>query len=1180
MRATTNRFLLALRGKLGQPYSLRRNLMSSAGVFVVAILLSLGLGIAYFVYRTEQDAWRGRQVEAARSAAKTVGGLIQRTEDALSLADALSGEDPARWSESMSLLARQNPAILETIRLDGAGQVIAAAAQDRPVLSNLFTIPQSRWFLQARAGQHFHSSVQLSAGGAPFMLIALPTSGDGVLAVRLSMNVLWDAVDAIRFGVSGRAYVVDGQGQMLAFSDRQAVLAATSLQDRPEFNSAMQAPGKEWHGAYTNFEGRPVVAATAPVPDTDWLIFTELSQEEAFAASRKAALVLGSSLVLVSALVAWLTARYLERLIFKPMEKLRDGADEIGKGDLSLRIGLDRRDEIGRVARSFDEMATQLGERQDRLNANAAALRQSEARYRAMVDDQTELICRFTPDGRLTFVNEAYCRYFGQPRQALVGSSLMPLLPPEDQALVQAATMSLSPQNPVVTLQHRVNLPDGSVRWQEWTERALFDETGRLVEFAAVGRDITERELALEALARRARQMDALYTTSLEINAQYDLSTLLHAIIQRAAGLVGTQMGGLYLVREGGESLELVVGLNLPPSFQGTVLRWGEGLAGRVAQTGHAESVGDYQAWPGRAAAYEQATFRRALGVPLKHGDRLIGVISITDDRTSGSFSEEDVQLVSLFADQAVIAIEKARLYEQLQGELGERNRMAEALRDLNQQLEDRVQARTAELAASNAALSHRVSIEQLTSTISTRFVSLGPAEIQEEIQSTLALLGSFAGADHCSLFQFSDGGARMTNTLEWCAQGIMPLKNALQDLPVAQIPWWMEQLAAQQTVHLPRLMDLPAEVEAERQYLHAQSLQSLVAVPLVYNKALNGFLGIASERSEHDWAEEDILLLKVIGQLIANALENQRADDELRATLQALEASEGELRALFAAMNDVVLVYDRQGVYRKVAPTNPRSLIAPATELIGKSVIQTLPPEQAGVILESIGRALNTQRTVSIDYSLPVGGEEVWFAGTFSPTPDGLVVLVARDITDRKRIEEQLQYDAFHDVLTRLPNRALFLDRLGRAIERAHRHAQDASAVLFLDLDRFKVVNDSLGHAAGDELLIAFARRLEGLLRSSDTAARLGGDEFVILLEDLKDPGDAVRVAERIQEVLRTPFQLGSNQAVTSASIGVILETGAYSQALEVLRDADIAMYRAKALGKARYEIFHANFS
>ena len=181
----------------------------------------------------------------------------------------------------------------------------------------------------------------------------------------------------------------------------------------------------------------------------------------------------------------------------------------------------------------------------------------------------------------------------------------------------------------------------------------------------------------------------------------------------------------------------------------------------------------------------------------------------------------------------------------------------------------------------------------------------------------------------------------------------------------------------------------------------------------------------------------------------------------------------------------------------------------------------------------------------------------------------------VSQDVTERKRLEEQLVHTALYDALTDLPNRALFLDRLERAIRRGKRQVNYRFAVLYLDLDRFKVINDGLGHLAGDQMLVFIARHLESCLREGDTFARLGGDEFALLMEGLVKESDAVLLAERIQNELRKPFLLGVNEVVTSSSIGIAFSHPMYENPKEVLRDADIALYRAKEKGLGYYQIF-----
>src|SRR5256714_937512 len=179
------------------------------------------------------------------------------------------------------------------------------------------------------------------------------------------------------------------------------------------------------------------------------------------------------------------------------------------------------------------------------------------------------------------------------------------------------------------------------------------------------------------------------------------------------------------------------------------------------------------------------------------------------------------------------------------------------------------------------------------------------------------------------------------------------------------------------------------------------------------------------------------------------------------------------------------------------------------------------------------------------------------------------------RRTADAERIEQQLRHDALHDRLTGLPNRAFFVERVRIAVERARRNPEECFAVLFLDLDNFKAINDSFGHVAGDELLLEVSRRLTGCLRSLDMLARLGGDEFALLLENIREPSDAARVAERLQASLQTPITVGEDEAYTSVSLGIAVHSEADDHPQHLLRSADLALYRAKEQGRARFQVF-----
>ncbi len=220
-----------------------------------------------------------------------------------------------------------------------------------------------------------------------------------------------------------------------------------------------------------------------------------------------------------------------------------------------------------------------------------------------------------------------------------------------------------------------------------------------------------------------------------------------------------------------------------------------------------------------------------------------------------------------------------------------------------------------------------------------------------------------------------------------------------------------------------------------------------------------------------------------------------------------------------------------------------------------------------------SIAVALRHQSQKSIKREVKI--EDICYEQVLHYVAPDAILIYAFDITERKQAEAQLIHNALYDSLTRLPNRALFMDRLGQATKRAKQEPDYLFAVLFLDVDRFKIVNDSLGHLMGDQLLFSVSRILKNCLRSTDTVSRLGGDEFAILLEAIHDVSDTTRVADRIHKALSSPLCLGQREIFVTVSIGIALSTIDLQQPEDILREAGTAMYRAKAQGKACYEVF-----
>ena len=302
----------------------------------------------------------------------------------------------------------------------------------------------------------------------------------------------------------------------------------------------------------------------------------------------------------------------------------------------------------------------------------------------------------------------------------------------------------------------------------------------------------------------------------------------------------------------------------------------------------------------------------------------------------------------------------------------------------------------------------------------------------------------------------------------------------------------------------------------------------------------------------------------------------------------------------------DMIALVDNDGRRLYNSPAYQRVLGYSQEELQATSSIEQIHPDDRQRVLKAAEKARLSGQGERVEYRIRHKDgswrtlESTACAIRNAKGETDKLVIVNRDITERKRAEELLVHNAFHDGLTNLPNRALFLDRLQHALTLSKRHSNYKFAVLLIDVDEFKVINDSLGHRAGDELLIQIGQRLKdsvrradmvsrprmndvpGRLTNDDTLARLGGDEFAILLDDIRDPIEAVRVAERVQVELGIPFVVNQQEIVISASIGIASSTSPHTQAEDLVRDADIAMYRAKRAGKARCEVsdtaMHAN--
>ncbi len=359
------RLYIAISSRLGFAHqSLRRTLL---GVLVLTLLFTLVtflFGAIYFVRFTEKNTWGNRQRDTALGAASTLNNFMKVIQNDLEVVGRIDPAYLVSHPGLMESLLADEPALLEIVCVDAEAQPYAGTYQDAAILASTFTIPQSSWFAAASKGETYIGRVEVSAQNTPYLVLAIPSPAGGVVAGRLRMDVLWDLVGDIRMGQTGKAYVVDEFGDVIAHPNSELVLQRTNLVGRPEFVAGGQAFDALYQGQYVNFEGRHVLGAAFPVFGNRWVMFVEIPLAEAFALTRDATIFLGIGLLLITVLVGIMANRTLESKIFRPVKVLRDGVEKIGRGQLNHRVDVARRDELADVADAFNIMAYRLQQRE------------------------------------------------------------------------------------------------------------------------------------------------------------------------------------------------------------------------------------------------------------------------------------------------------------------------------------------------------------------------------------------------------------------------------------------------------------------------------------------------------------------------------------------------------------------------------------------------------------------------------------------------------------------------------------------------------------------------------------------------------------------------------------------------------------------------------------------------
>lgn len=838
-------------------------------------------------------------------------------------------------------------------------------------------------------------------------------------------------------------------------------------------------------------------------------------------------------------------------------------------------------------------------------------------RFRWLVENAFGLIAEVDDRGHFTYLSPNYLQLLGYHPEELVGQQSLDYVHPDDVDLVAPALHTAIVKRREVRLEFRFRHREGDWRWLESMGRAIELPDGRL-RLGAMSRDITARR-------RKEQENATLFALAKTINAQHNLQMVAQTLSDHLKPLLPFDLLFISIWRNNmlhaaawDEAGKVRHDFRFSPDLPTAVPGMWETIQRRsIILDNDCNFKGVHE---------EACPCRSYINVPLYAEDELLGLLHL-DSLSPHSFTSEHVELARLVGEQVAVAVHQSELFRQTQDALKQAREAESRFRDLLHQIdavvweadpetqqftfvspqaeswlgyplsawtnfakwsrwvhpEDRKRVNQATEQAISTGIDHNLEYRIVGAQGQVLWLQeLVSVEVQDGRTTRL----------HGIMFDISERKRSeeelrlLDRALEATTTGILIINARRDNHPITYVnPAWVKMTGYRPTEAIGRSLDfLQCDASDAQSTLAARKLHHAIAECCACQVTLQ----LCRKDGSAFWCEMSISPVRGPQDQVTHFIAVQTDISERQKTENAVWETNAILRATQEAAADGICLVDDIG---RVVSCNQRfadmwQIPLDLLEELRKDqqlmlyILSTM--QDPDEFIDKIAYLSDHPRASTRDEILLNDGRifERFSAPAISPQGQSHGrVWSFSDITDRKHYEQQLAHQAFHDPLTQLPNRLLFMDNLTRAIARARRSGS-CVAVLFLDLDRFKVVNDSLGHETGDLLLIETARRLKQCLRPGDMAARFGGDEFTVLLENVGQLSDATRVAERIAEALNVSFDLGGHEVCTTTSIGIVLSHAGADRGEDLLRDADVAMYRAKSKGRAQYEVFDAEMS